>query len=37
MAFFALVGGIVVAGFIALGVVTYFAPETTKTTTKRRK
>ncbi len=35
MGILALIGGSVVAAFVALGVVTYFAPA--KTTTKRRK
>lgn len=30
MAFFALIGGLVVAAFLAIGVVTYFAPSDTK-------
>ncbi len=37
MAILAIIGGVVVAVFLALGVTTYFAPTTTKTTTSRRK
>ena len=35
MIFLAMLGGVIIAGFTALGVVTYFTPN--KTTTKRRQ
>ncbi len=37
MAVLALVGACVLAGFTALGVVTYVAPKSTKTTTTKRR